>query len=263
MNELVDNLDNVSKERINSELCKIMSSCYSYLIITNKEILCKIIPEFKECIDYNQNNPYHIYTLHKHTAIALIEELSDPIINLSILFHDIGKPRCCTIGEDGYSHFKGHGSVSADMTIDIMKRLKFDNDTISKVSELVFYHDATFTVERKSIKRWLNKLGEEQFRRLLRIRIADIKAQNGTFEKERIQKITDIQMLLDDVLQEKECFTLKELAINGKDLIQCGVPEGKKIGIILNTLLTMVIDGEISNDRNSLLQMTHLSHQMM
>ena len=258
MNELVDNLDNVSNERVNSELYKIMSSCYSYLIVTNKEILCKIIPEFQECINYNQNNPYHIYTLHKHTAIALIEEESDPIINLSILFHDIGKPRCCTIGEDGYSHFKGHGSVSADMTIDIMKRLKFDNDTIYKVSELVFYHDTTFTVERKSIKRWLNKLGEEQFRRLLRIRVADIKAQNGVFEKERIQKITDIQTLLDDVLQEKECFTLKELAINGKDLIQCGVPEGKKIGIILNTLLTMVIDGEINNDRNSLLQMTHL-----
>ena len=259
MNELVDNLDNVSNERINSELCKIMSSNYSYLLITYKEILCKIIPEFKECIDYNQNNPYHIYILHKHTAIALIEELySDLIINLSILFHDIGKPHCCTIGDDGYSHFKGHGSVSADMTREIMKRLKFDNDTINKVTELVFYHDATFTVERKSVKRWLNKLGEGQFRRLLRIRIADIKAQNGVFEKERIQKITDIQMLLDDVLQENECFTLKDLEINGRDLIQCGVPEGKTIGTILNTLLTMVIDGEINNDKDSLLQMAHM-----
>lgn len=259
MNELVNNLDNVSNERINSELYKIMSSCYSYLLITYKEILCKIIPEFKECIDYDQNNPYHIYTLDKHTAIALIEEFySDPVINLSILFHDIGKPHCCIIGEDGYSHFKGHGSISADITETIMKRLKFDNDTISKVKELVFYHDATFTVERKSIKRWLNKLGEGQFRRLLRIRIADIKAQNGVFEKERIEKITDIQMLLDDVLQENECFTLKDLAINGKDLIQCGIPEGKIIGTILNTLLTMVIDGEINNDKNNLLQMTNL-----
>ena len=259
MYELVDNLDNVSNERINGELYKIMSSCYSYLLIVHKDILCKIIPEFKECIDYNQNNPYHIYTLHKHTAVALIEEyFSDPIINLSILFHDIGKPRCCTIGEDGYSHFKGHGSVSADMAEAIMKRLKFDNDTITKVKELVFYHDATFTVERKSVKRWLNKLGEEQFRRLLRIRIADIKAQTSDFERERIQKITDIQMLLDDVLQENECFTLKDLAINGRDLIQCGVPEGKTIGTILNTLLTMVIDGEINNDKDSLLQMAHM-----
>lgn len=259
MNELVDNLDNVSNERINSEMYKIMSSCFSYLLVLHKNILCKIIPEFKECIDYNQNNPYHTYTLHKHTAIALIEEYySDPIINLAILFHDIGKPHCCTIGDDGYSHFKGHGSVSSDMTKEIMKRLKFDNDTINKVTELVFYHDATFTVEKKSIKRWLNKLGEEQFRRLLRIRIADIKAQNSEFEKERIQKITDIQMLLDVVLQENECFTLKDLAINGKDLIQHGIPEGKTIGIILNTLLTMVIDGEINNDKDSLFQMTEL-----
>lgn len=256
MNELVDNLDNVSNERINSELYKIMSSCYSYLLITHKEILCKIIPEFKECIDYHQNNPYHIYTLHKHIAVALIEEsYSDPIINLSILFHDIGKPHCCTVGDDGCSHFKGHGSISADMTRDIMKRLKFDNDTINKVTELVFYHDATFTVERKSVKRWLNKLGEEQFRRLLRIRIADIKAQNGVFEKERIQKITDIQMLLDDVLQENECFTLKDLAINGKDLIEYGITQGKLIGEILNTLLISVIDCEIKNEKDELFKM--------
>lgn len=259
MNELVDNLDNVSNERINSEIYKIMSSCYSYLLIIHKDILCKIIPEFKECINYDQNNLHHIYTLHKHTAVALIEaDIFDPIINLAILFHDIGKPHCCTIGDDGYSHFKGHGSVSADMAEAIMKRLRFDNDTIAKVKELVFYHDATFTVGKKSIKRWLNKLGEEQFRRLLRIRIADIKAQCLKFERERIQKITDIQMLLDGVLQEKECFTLKELAINGKDLIQYGVPEGKTIGVILNTLLTMVIDDEINNDKDSLLQMTEL-----
>ena len=256
MNELVDNLDNVSNERINSEMYKIMSSCFSYLLVLHKNILCKIIPEFKECIDYNQNNPYHIYTLHKHTAIALIEEFySDPIINIAILFHDIGKPHCCTVGDDGYSHFKGHGSVSANMTKEIMKRLKFDNDTINKVTELVFYHDATFTVERKSVKRWLNKLGEEQFRRLLRIRIADIRAQNGAFEKERIQKITNIQMLLYDVLQENECFTLKDLAINGKDLMECGIPQGKLIGEILNTLLISVIDGEIKNEKDELFKM--------
>lgn len=259
MNKLVDNLDNVSNERINSELCKIMSSDYPYLIIVHKSILCKIIPEFKECIDYNQNNPYHIFTLHQHTAIALIEgNYSDPIINLSILFHDIGKPSCCTIGEDGYFHFKGHGSVSADMAEAIMKRLKFDNNTISKVKELAFYHDATFEVSKKHIKRWLNRLGEEQFRRLLKIRIADVKAQALEYEQERIAKISHIQMLLDEVLQENECFTLKDLAINGKDLIEHGIPEGKTIGTILNTLLTMVIDGEINNDKSNLLQMTDI-----
>lgn len=259
MNELVDNLDNVSSERINSELCKIMNSNYSYLAIIHKNILCKIIPEFKECIDYNQNNPYHTYSLHKHTAVALIEVINpDLIVNLAILFHDIGKPHCCTIDEDSYSHFKGHGRVSAEMTETIMKRLKFDNNTISKVKELVFYHDATFEVSKKYIKRWLNRLGEEQFRRLLKIRIADVKAQAFEYEKERIAKISNIQMLLDEVLQENECFTLKDLAINGKDLMEHGIPEGKIIGTILNTLLTMVIDGEINNDKDSLLQITNL-----
>lgn len=259
MEELVDNLDNISYERINSELCKIMNSDCAYLMFVHKYILCKIIPEFEKCIDYNQNNPYHIYTLHKHIGVALIEAISpDLIINLSILFHDIGKPHCCTTGKDGYSHFKGHGSISADMTEIIMKRLKFDNDTIKKVKELVFYHDVVFTVEKKCVKRWLNKLGEEQLRRLLKIRVADIKAQNLKYEHERIQKVSNIQMILDEVLQEKECFTLKDLSINGRDLIQYGIPEGKQIGIILNTLLTMVIDGEIKNEKENLLQIVKL-----
>ena len=259
MNELVNNLDNVSNERINSELYKIMNTYNSYLIILYKDILCKIIPEFKECIDYNQNNPYHIYTLHKHTAVALIEEFySDPIINLSILFHDISKPHCCTTDKVGYSHFKGHGKVSAIMAETIMKRLKFDNNTISKVKELVSYHDATFEVGKKYIKRWLSKLGEEQFRRLLRIRIADINAQDIKYRKERIDKITNIQMLLGEVLQENECFKLKDLAINGNDLMKYGIPQGKQIGEILNILLIMVIDGEIKNEKEDLLQMTNL-----
>lgn len=259
MNELVDNLDNISNERINSELCKIMSSNYAYLIIVYKHILCKIIPEFKECIDYNQNNPYHIYALHKHIGVALIEAANpDMIVNLSILFHDIGKPHCCTVGEDRYSHFKGHGRVSADITESIMKRLKFDNDTINKVKELVFYHDATFDAESKHVKRWLNKLGEDQFRRLLKIRVADIKAQNPKYEKERIEKISGIQMLLDDILQENECFTLKDLAINGKDLIEQGIPQGRLIGEILETLLIMVIDGEIKNEKENLIHMSNI-----
>jgi tRNA nucleotidyltransferase (CCA-adding enzyme) len=259
MNELVNNLDNISNERINSELCKIMCSNYAYLIIIYKDILCKIIPEFKECIDYNQNNPYHIYALHKHIGVALIEAANpDMIVNLSILFHDIGKPHCCTVGEDRYSHFKGHGRVSADITESIMKRLKFDNDTISKVKELVFYHDATFDAERKHVKRWLNKLGEDQFRRLLKIRVADIKAQNPKYEKERIEKISGIQMLLDDILQENECFTLKDLAINGKDLIEQGIPQGRFIGEILETLLIMVIDGEIKNEKENLIHMSNI-----
>lgn len=254
MYELVDNLDNISKERINSELCKIMTSDYPAIIFVNKDILCKIIPEFKECIYYNQNNPYHIYPLHKHIAVALIEAMNtDLIVNLSILFHDIGKPHCRTIGKDGYYHFKGHGGVSADMTAAIMKRLKFDNDTISKVKELVSYHDATFSVGKKYVKRWLNKLGEEQFRRLLKIRFADIMAQSRKYEKERIQKVHSIETILEDVLQENECFTLKDLVVNGKDLISLGIPQGKQLGKILNTLLMDVIDDKIKNEKEKLL----------
>lgn len=103
------------------------------------------------------------------------------------------------------------------MTDTIMKRLRFDNDTREKVVQLVYYHDATFEVGEKYVKRWLNKIGEEQFRRLLNVRRADIKAQAYTEQESRLQKIDNIEYILEEVLQKDECFSLKDLAVNGKE----------------------------------------------
>lgn len=124
---------------------------------------------------FKQNNPYHIYNVYTHTLMALCYcESKELIVKLAVLFHDIGKPHSYQDYEDGIRHFKGHGRVSADMTDEIMKRMRFDNDTRNSVVELIYYHDATFEVGKKYIKRWLNKIGELQFRRLLQVRKADI-----------------------------------------------------------------------------------------
>ncbi len=264
ISKMYKNLENISIERINSEFCKIAaSSDFCVQMVLYHEVFSLFIPEIKDMLGFQQNNPYHIYDVWNHTvhAVQAYECDYEPDLNprdlitsLAVFFHDIGKPHCYQDGEDGIRHFKGHGRVSADMTNEIMKRLRFDNDTREKVVELVYYHDATFEVGKKYIKRWLNKIGEEQFRRLLNVRRADIKAQADMNQETRLQKIDNIEYILEEVLQDDECFSLKDLAVNGKDLITIGYKPGKEIGEVLNNLLDLVISGEYKNEKEKLLE---------
>lgn len=264
IHKMYKNLKNISVERINSEFCKIAaSSDFCVQMVLYSDVLSLFIPKIKDMFELPQNNPYHIYDVWGHTIHAVEayscdceEDLNpiDLITSLAVFFHDIGKPHCYQDGEDGIRHFKGHGKVSADMTDTIMKRLRFDNDTREKVVQLVYYHDATFEVGEKYVKRWLNKIGEEQFRRLLNVRRADIKAQAYTEQESRLQKIDNIEYILEEVLQKDECFSLKDLAVNGKDLIEIGYKPGKEIGEVLNNLLDSVISGEYINEKEKLLE---------
>ncbi|EHG33238.1 CCA tRNA nucleotidyltransferase [Enterocloster clostridioformis] len=250
------NLENISIERINNEFCKIVSSnSFCVQMVLYNEVFALFIPELKDMFEFKQNNPYHNYNVWEHTIHA-IENCEDEelIIKLAVLFHDIGKPHSYQDDEDGTRHFKGHGRVSADMTDEIMKRMRFDNDTRNSVVELIYYHDATFEVGKKYIKRWLNKIGELQFRRLLQVRKADIKGQNPDYENGRLQKVFDIKALLEEVLSEKPCFSLKDLVINGNDVKKTMmIKEGKDIGYWLNVILNKVIDGELNNTKEDLI----------
>ncbi len=251
-----EKLKNISIERINSEFCKIASSnSFCVELLLYKDVFSLFIPELKSMFDFLQNNPYHDYDVFGHTIHAIENcESKDLIVRLAVFFHDFGKPHSYQDGEDGVRHFKEHGKVSAEMTDAIMKRLRFDNETRNNVVELVYYHDATFEVGKKYVKRWLNKIGEKQFRRLLEIRKADIKGQKSNYDQSRIDKVEDIKRILEDVLQEDECFTLKNLAVNGKDLINIGYKSGKELGNTLSQLLQSVIDGDCPNTKDELLQ---------
>lgn len=250
------NLENISIERINSEFCKIASSdTFDVLLGTYHEVFAFFIPEFKDTIGFPQYNPYHAFSVYGHTLSAIgYCESDDLTVRLAVFFHDFGKPHCYQDGEDGVRHFKGHGKVSAEITDTIMKRLRFDNETRNNVVELVHYHDATFEVGKKYVKRWLNKIGEKQFRRLLEVRKADILGQKPDFEQSRIDKINNIEQILDEVIQENECFSLKDLAINGEDVKKAMMlKEGKDIGYWLKVILNKVIDGELNNNRDDLI----------
>ena len=250
-----DRLKNISIERINSEFCKIVASeqfCVELVLYPN--VFSLFIPELKDLIGFQQNNPYHAYDVFDHTVHAIEKcESDDLVVRLAVFFHDFGKPHSYQDGEDGIRHFKGHGKVSAEITDSIMKRLKFDNETRNNVVELVYYHDATFEVGNKYVKRWLNKIGEKQFRRLLEIRKADIKGQKPDYEESRIEKVNNIENILEEILSEKSCFSLKDLAVNGNDVKEVmKLKEGKDIGYWLNEILKRVIDGELENNKYDL-----------
>ena len=251
-----ERLKNISVERINSEFCKIVASNqFCVELVLYPDVFSLFIPELKDMIGFQQNNPYHAYDIFDHTVHAIEKcESDDLIVRLAVFFHDFGKPHSYQDGEGGIRHFKGHGKVSADITDSIMKRLRFDNETRKNVVELVYYHDATFEVGKKYVKRWLNKIGEKQFRRLLEVRKADIKGQKTDYEKSRIEKVNNIESILEEILQEQECFSLKDLAINGNDVKRTmNLKEGKDVGYWLNDILKRVMDGELKNNRDDLI----------
>jgi tRNA nucleotidyltransferase (CCA-adding enzyme) len=170
-----------------------------------------------------------------------------------MLLHDIGKPSNYTQSEDGIGHFKGHPQTGTDMAKDILSRLKYDNDTLKTVTQLVLYHDSEIN-RKQHIKRWLNKIGEERFRQLIEVKKADALAQAEHVRQDRITELNGLLVKLDEILVQQQCFSLKDLAVNGKDLIEAGVPQGTQIGVILNKLMDMVIDDEAMNDREVLLE---------
>lgn len=256
INKQYKNLKNISIERINSEFCKIAASRdFCVEMVLYKDVFALFIPELKDMFEFQQNNPYHDYDVYSHTVHSIEHCKSDNlVVRLAAFFHDIGKPHSFQDGEDGIRHFKGHGKVSADITDNIMKRLKFDNETRNNVVELVYYHDATFEVGKKYVRRWINKIGVEQFRRLLEVRKADILGQKESYEQYRINKVNNIKQILEEVLREETCFTLKDLAVNGNDLMSIGYKENKELGNTLNELLRLVIDEECPNKKEKLLE---------
>lgn len=249
-------LNKISAERINSELCKmiICQSFYKYLLKYSNVFSC-VITELDPMIGFAQNNPHHIYNVFDHTVMAMKYCHSDDLITKSAtLFHDVGKPECYTEDECGVGHFYGHASIGEKLTDNIMRYLRFDNTTREQVIQLVKYHDSTLAAKPEHIKRWLNKIGEKQFRRLLDVKRADIQAQNPVYVQERMDELDKTELMLEEVIREKECFSLKDLAVNGDDLIAIGYVAGVELGKALKLLLSLVISDKVKNDRDELLR---------
>ena len=248
-------LNNIAAERIREELCKIvMGKGVLGVLLNYSDIIATIIPEIEPCIGFQQNNPYHQYTVYDHIAHAVSNYSGDDqSVKLALLLHDIGKPLCYTEDEKG-GHFYGHGVYCHDVAEKVMERLRFDNRTSDEVLTLVLYHDAIIEPTTKSIKRWLNKIGPQRFCQLMDVRMADILAHTKGTQASRVDKCNMVKAVLEQVIEEEQCFSISDLAINGHNIMDLGVPEGKRVGKKKKKLLDAVIAEDIENEHTALVE---------
>ena len=248
-------MKNISVERIQQELNKILLSdkCKIHTLFRSG-LMDYFIPEFDNLYNCQQHCEYHYLDVEDHTFEATRNIEKNLVLKLTMLLHDIEKPSVKSTDENGIDNFYGHDKASAIMARNILTRLKYDNFTVEKVVKLIEYHMVTIEPNKRIIKRLLNKLGEDDFRELLLVRLADRSAMRSKHYQVQLEDNIKINKILDEILSEKECFSLKDLAIDGNDLIQMGHKQGKTIGIILNQLLSVVLDNPELNTKESLLK---------
>lgn len=251
-------LTRISAERIQTEIVKLLVSDHpeSWRLVYEAGISKMILPEFDVCMETPQNNPHHCFSVGEHILHSLSAIEADKVLRLTMLFHDIGKPQVRVRDEDGVDHFVGHGDVSAEIAGEVLRRLKFDNDTIRRVRHLVRVHDAFLTVPTlKGMRRAVFQIGEDYFPDYLKVRRADILAQNPKQQAEKLENLARTKDLYRQVLEEKSCLSLKDLAVTGRDLMEAGMPPGPGLGAVLTQLLELVVENPQDNTKERLLEL--------
>lgn len=257
--ELSENLKSVSAERIQVELVKLLISDHPDFLRTAWELgITKIVlPEFDACMETPQNNPHHCYSVGEHTLQCLRFVRADKILRLTMLLHDIGKPLTRTTDEKGKDHFKKHPGESARIAEDILRRLKFDNDTMRKVCRLVKYHDWSIDLESdvkiSVVRRLIAGIGEDAFPDMFEINRADLLTQSSYLREEKLAKQQRLEALYREIREKGECLSLRELAVGGRDLLEKGLNPGKEVGEILQRMFADVLEHPEHNKKEYLL----------
>lgn len=246
-------LKKISSERIFAEFKKLITGENAEKILIDfKEVIAVFIPEIRPCFGFDQRTKYHQYDVYTHIVKTVVACENDEILRLACFFHDIEKPSVFTLDKNGTGHFYGHPKPSAETTRAVLKRLKADNKTIQTVVDLVKYHDRQIAPSEKSVKRFLSKASPEFLRLLIKIKRADSLAHAVQY-RNREEYLTSLLEILEKIEREEQCFKLKDLKINGNDLIDLGF-FGEEIGIVLKKLLKAVIDGEVNNEYEELIR---------
>lgn len=241
----------VSAERIFAELKKlIMGDGAESVMLAYPELICAAVPALKATVGFDQKNPHHIYDVYEHTVRAVGACKKDVPLRLAALLHDVGKPSTFT-ERDGVGHFYGHTGASLELAKQTLCDLKCDNATAGEVLTLIKYHDPLIEPNERAVKRMLGKLGEPLLLKLLDLKSADNLAQAPSC-RVRLELYEQIRQIIAQIKQKNECFSIKELAVNGDDLIAWGIPQGREIGKALSFLLESVIDGGVENEKQAL-----------
>ncbi|MBQ7972265.1 MAG: CCA tRNA nucleotidyltransferase [Lachnospiraceae bacterium] len=256
MKALAPNLRKISAERIMVELVKMIVSPNPSML--REAYACgltaEFLPEFDSIMEMKQNNPHHCYTVGEHTIKAMEQVPAEKELRLAMLFHDMGKPSCKTVDEEGIDHFYGHPEKSEEMAGKILSRLRFDNETKTRVCRLVRYHDERIEGGEKYMRRAIARIGAEYFPEIFSVWVGDILAQSDYKRDEKLSRVKQNRMDYESIMEKRQCISRDTLAVKGGELIQAGMKPGKEIGEVLNRMLEEVIENPERNDKEYLLE---------
>lgn len=246
-------LGNISKERIAKELLKLVCGKGAKRILTDfAPVLFEILPELQPMYKNSHDNPHHCYDIYEHTLIAVESIDPEPTLRFAMLLHDCGKPAVKKFDENGVAHFYGHQRISAEISAQILARLKVSNKFRDEILFLVSNHDRWELYENtEKMPRYLSKFGLDGVLKLLKVMRADVLAQSPEY-RYRLDQIADAEKIAKNLAAQKPCLSLRELQINGRTLMDIGIPQGRKLGAVLAQLLDEVIDGVTKNTQEAL-----------
>lgn len=246
-------LGNISEERIAKELLKLVCGKGAKRILTDfAPVLFEILPELQPMYKNSHDNPHHCYDIYEHTLIAVESIDPEPTLRFAMLLHDCGKPAVKKFDENGVAHFYGHQRISAEISAQILARLKVSNKFRDEILFLVSNHDRWELYENtEKMPRYLSKFGLDGVLKLLKVMRADVLAQSPEY-RYRLDQIADAEKTAKNLAAQKPCLSLSELQINGRTLMDIGIPQGRKLGAVLAQLLDEVIDGVTKNTQEAL-----------
>ncbi len=266
--ELAPNLSNISAERIREELEKLICSDHPDRMRMAYEygVTAVIFPEWDTMMECDQITPHHFTNVGDHTIVALeyivknypdIGDADNRLLRIATLLHDIAKPVMKTTGSDGLNHFRGHPEAGVGMADAFLKRLKYDNDTIGRVKSLVRYHDDKPELTYPSVRRFIVSVGVSNMEELIRLKYADLYAHTDYQWDEKIYQVETFEKMYRKIIKDGDVLEIKDLAVNGHDLMECGIKNGPQIGSTLKQLLQIVLDDPSENEREKLLEHLH------
>lgn len=256
---LAPTIAKVSAERIQMELVKLLCSGKPALLETAYDLglTAVFLPEFDRMMQTPQHNKHHCYSVGQHTLMTLSSVKADKVLRLTMLLHDVAKPQCLSTDEAGQNHFYEHPQIGAEIAGKVLRRLKFDNATIRQTCRLILFHDERPALSEKSVRRLASKIGEEYVLPLLEVKRADVVGQSEYKKEEKLAYIDEFAEVFKRLQEQNQCMKKADLAINGRDLMELGVPQGKEIGRILDALFNMVLEHPRWNTREKLIELSH------
>ena len=263
-----ESLLRVAPERLRKEISGLLCGRNAAQILNEfSDVIFLLIPELRDSKDFCQYNYHHTLDVWQHSLLTLESVPPTEPLRLAALLHDIGKPSCFHFDKYLVGHFYGHAKLSCAYAQRILRRLRYDNDTIDAVCTLIRCHDTPLMPrpneggsKEKTLRRLLGRLGQERLQQLIELKRADRLGKGNVIPEEVDRQIAEIRAVLEEILKNDPCVRQDQLALNGRDLIAMGMSPGPEIGRLLKQILDAVIEGTLENEKSILVEFaqTHM-----